>query len=171
MLIAITHIIGAVIVLFVFGLATVWVAGWESERNQKREKEEIAIRLGVAVGDLDNQELYPKLVQFSSERFSSELFRNRLSDFAGIIRTGWAWLGGLIQVIVFGIVVWQTFAEGADNAVYVWTLVAISIFFWIVSIIFSLVCRLLTGRYPGQAKATRKSLAEFLRMNRGQVDA
>jgi hypothetical protein len=171
MLIALTHIVGAVIVVLAFGVGTLWVAGWEAERNQKKESEEIAIRLGVSVADLDDQELHPRLIQLSSERFSNELFRNRLSDLAGLIRTGWSWLGTLIQVIVFGTVVWQTFSDGPDNAVFAWFLVGISIFFWVASVTFSLVCRLLTGRYPGQANAARKSLAEFLRLNRGQLEA
>lgn len=170
MLIALAHIVGAIVVVLAFGTFTLWVAGWEVERNQKKESEEIAIRLGVSVADLDNQELYPRLIRLSSERFSNDLFRNRLSDLAGLIRTGWSWLGTLIQVIVFGTVVWQIFSEGPDNAAFVWFLVAISIFFWLTSVAFSLFCRLLTGRYPGQANAARKSLAEFLRLNRGQLE-
>jgi hypothetical protein len=82
LLIAIGHIGGSILALLVLvlGFITILIASWETDRNRKQALEETAIKLGVAVDDLDNQELTPKLLQLSSERFSSELLRNRLSD-------------------------------------------------------------------------------------------
>jgi len=97
------------------------------------------------------------------ERFSSELLRNRLSDLCGLILTMWGWLSLLLQAAVLIGVVWYTFTDGTNTAVAAWFIVAIVLFFWITSVMFSLVCRVLTGRYPGQAKQARKMLAEFLK--------
>jgi len=118
--------------------------------------------LGVAVEELDNKEMAPKLIQLSSDRFSRELLRNRISDLCGAIRTVWGWLGSLLQLAVILGVAWYTFTDNLNTAVYAWFIVAISLIFWVTSVAFSLTCRLFTGRYPGEAKQARKSVAEFL---------
>src|SRR5262245_51192251 len=161
LLVAIGHIGGSILAVFVLGIMVMLIASWETERNRKQVLEETAIKLGVTVDDLDSEELAPKLLQLSSDRFSSELLRNRLSDLCGAIRTMWGWLGSLLEVAVLIGVIWYTFTESKETAVYAWFIVAISLFFWIASVVFSLICRLLTGRYPGQAKQARRSLAEF----------
>ena len=166
LLIAIGNIVGSILAVLVLGFVTILIASWEAQRNHKQVLDEASIKLGVAVADLDKEELTPKLLQLSSERFSSELLRNRLSDLCGVIRTLWGWLSSLLQAAVLLGVVWYTITEGLDKAVYAWFIVAISLFFWIASVVFSLACRLLTGRYPGEAKQARKSLAEFLENRR-----
>ncbi|MDD5321039.1 MAG: hypothetical protein PHD43_10585 [Methylococcales bacterium] len=162
-LIAIAHILGSIIAVIVFGFLVMLVAAWESERNQKRVLEETSVSLGVKVKDLNNEELAPKILQLSSERFSSELLRNRLSDFCGLIRTIWGWLGSLSQVLVLVAVIWYTITDSSENAVYAWFVVGMSISFWVVSVVFSLICKLFTGRYPGEAKQARKVAADWLK--------
>ena len=104
----------------------------------------------------------PKIVQLSSERYSSELLRNRLSDLCGVVRTAWDWLSWVVQILVLVGVTWYTFTDSRDTAVYAWAVIPLIAFFWVVSMVFSLACKVLTGRYPGQAKAARKSLAEYI---------
>lgn len=166
-LIATTHILGSIIAVVIFGFVLILIAVWETDRNQKRVVEETSIALGVKVEDLEREELAPKILQLSSEKFSSELLRNRLSDFCGLIRTLWGWLGTLTQVVVLLAVVWYTFTDNSENAVYAWFIVGIAVFFWLVSVIFSLMCKLLTGRYPGEAKQARKAAAEWVK-NQGE---
>jgi uncharacterized membrane protein len=102
-------------------------------------------------------------VQFSSERSSNELLRNRLSDLCGLIRTVWGWLGSLLQVGVLGAAIWFTVTAERENALYAWFAPGLTVLFWVISVLFSLLCFLLTGRYPGEAKASRKGLAQFLK--------
>ncbi|MEJ1372597.1 MAG: hypothetical protein RPU32_12560 [Candidatus Sedimenticola sp. (ex Thyasira tokunagai)] len=166
-LIAIAHILGSIIVVVIFGFIALLIVAWETDRNKKRVAEEMSVSLGVQIDDLDSEELIPKILQFSSEKFSSELLRNRLSDFCGLIRTLWDWLGTLSQAIVLLAVIWFTIIENNENAVFAWFIVGIAVVFWLVSVIFSLVCKLLTGRYPGQAKQARKAAAEWVK-ERGQ---
>lgn len=163
LLIAIAHIVGSILAVLVLGFFIMLIASWETDRNRKQALEETSIRLGVAVEDLDNEELTPKILQLSSERFSSELLRNRISDLLGVIRTMWGWLGSLLQVAVLLGVVWYTITDSLETAIYAWFIVGISLFFWIASVFFSLVCRLLTGRYPGEASQARKAVAQFLK--------
>lgn len=162
-LIAIVHIVGALIVLIAFYVSILMLAGWENERNQKRALEEASLALGIPVGELDNVENQTKVAQFMATRFSSELFRNRLSDLCGWIQTGWAWLGTLLQVSVLLATIWYTLTDELSNSVHAWWIVAIAFFFGIASVLFALICKLLTGRFPGQARQARKILAKFVR--------
>jgi hypothetical protein len=47
-------------------------------------------------------------------------------------------------------------------AVHAWWVVAIAVFFWITSLAFSFTCKLLTGRYPGQARHARNALVKIV---------
>lgn len=167
-LIAIAHIVGSIITLVIFGFVVMLIAAWEADRNQKQITEEVSVTLRVKVEDLGSEELAPKVIQLSSEKFSTELFRNRFSDFCGLIRTLWDWLSVLAQVVVLLAVIWYTITDNTENAVYAWFIVGISVTFWLVGVIFSLICKLLTGRYPGQAKQARKEAAEWIK-NHGEA--
>ena len=161
-LFAVAHIVGSFVALSAFSVLLLLIASWEVKRNQKRVLQEIAVKLGVSVDALDDEALNDKIVRISSERSSNELLRNRLSDFCGIVRTLWGWLGSLLQVAALGATIWFTVTEDLNNAVYAWTALGLASFFWLTSVAFSLLCYFLTGRYPGEAKLARKGLAQFL---------
>ena len=161
-LIAISHIIGAIIVLLAFGVGILLLSGRESQRNQKIGLQEISLALGIAVTDLESAEHQEKIVQFVAERFSSEHFRNRLSDLCGRIQIGWGWLSNIIQASILLGVIWYSITSDLSNSVYAWWVVAIAFFFWVFSVIFAHTCKLLTGRFPGQARQVRKLLAEIV---------
>ena len=161
-LIAIAHILGTVIALSALGFPLLFVAAWESKRNDARVLQEIAAKLGVPVTRLEDESLRDRIIKICFERSSNELLRNRLSDLCGVIRTLWGWLGLLVQVGAIGGTIWYTATEDLDNAVYAWAAVGIAIFFCLASVAFSLVCYFLTGRFPGEAKLARKGLTQFL---------
>jgi hypothetical protein len=168
-LVATGHIAGTIFALVVFGVLLLFVTAWEVERNKRRLLEDAAARLGVTVEELDSEAMISRVVEFSAERSSNELLRNRLSDLCGVIRTLWAWLGSALQVVVLLAVIWFTITQSNNNSVYAWLAFAIAVFFWLVSVGFSLACRLLTGRYPGEAKIARRALTDFLRHQRSGV--
>src|SRR4051794_39350612 len=93
-------------------------------------------------------------------RYSTDLLRNRVSDFCGWIQFVWDWLGNILELGVLGTVVWFTWTEDLGNAVY-W-IVALGLFFWVTTIVLSWACKLITGRYPGQARNVRKLLTQWL---------
>ena len=163
-LMAIGHIVGAVIALTVWGLCVLVLAGWQAGKNQRAALEEASLALGILVSDLENAEHQEKVVKFAAEKFSSELFRNRLSDLCGWIQVGWNWLGTLVQWGFLIGVIWYTFTDGLANSVHAWWVIAIALGFWIPSVLFALVCKLLTGRFPGQARHARKMLADVARI-------
>ena len=112
--------------------------------------------------DLDDEAIAHRVIEYSSAKYKSELFRNRLSDLCGGIRTAWAWLWSIIQLLITVAVIWSTAKESIENAVYAWWAVGAYMLCWLTSIAFSLVCYFLTGRYPGEAAKSRKGLAEYL---------
>lgn len=168
MLIAILHIVGAILGTVALWMFVLFVSSWEMRRNNRAVMEDMSIRLGVAVEDLADESLSPRIIELTSERFSNDRFSNRFSDLCGSVRTIWDWLGSLFQIGVLIGVVWNTFTESLSNAIQAWWIVAIGLFFWIAGVLFALACRLLTGRYPGQAKKARKGIAEFLSTRRRQ---
>lgn len=64
---------------------------------------------------------------------------------------------------------WSMYTEGAQSAVVMWSVLAVAIFFWIASVAFSFACLLLTGRYPGEAKMARKSIAAVIEQRSATV--
>lgn len=169
---AVVHIIGALGASFAFGILVVFIAAWEQERVHKRRLQDASIALGVPVAALESDEsLVPRLLEYSSQRFSGELLRNRLSDLCGMVRTAWGWLGTLIQVGIVVGVGWSMYSEGRENAVYMWSVLAVAVFFWLAAVAFSFACLLLTGRYPGEAKVARKTLAAFIEQRNATAPA
>ena len=162
MLIAIGHILGSIIITLVFGVVVLAISGWILGKVEKQRREEMAMKLGVATQDLENDELALKILELASERYSSDLLSNRLSDLCGHIRTMWEWLGSIIQIGMFIGVCWFTFTDNITTAVYAWFIPLAAVVFWLCSVFFTFVCRLVTGRYSGEAKQARKSATEFL---------
>jgi TRAP-type uncharacterized transport system fused permease subunit len=165
MLIAIAHFLGAIIAYVVFYFFVVFVAG----KIQKKSIEELSVTLGLSLEELENEKHTQKIISLGTEKYSSEMFRNRISDFCGIIHMVWIWLVNVLLVVVLVIVLWYTFTDSKDNAVYSWLIPSVTISSWIISFIFSSTCHLLTGRYPGQAKAARKGITELLKQNTNSV--
>lgn len=165
-LIAIGHIIGAVLALVIFGAGTLMLAGWEIERNKKTELQEASLALGIPVEDFDNADCLERIIQFAAERCSNELLRNRLSDLCGWIQIGWGWISNLLQVGILIGVIWYTVTDDLSNGVYAWSIIGVALFFWVCSAIFAYTCKLLTGRFPGEARQRRKLVAEAIERKR-----
>jgi hypothetical protein len=156
---AIVHLVGAFIASFAFLALTLTISAWELKAVQKRRLQGVAIALGVPVATLEkDEELVPSLIEYSSRRYSGELLRNRVSDLFGLLRAVWGWLAIFVQVGIVGFVSWLMYAQGAFNSVFMWITLANSVFFWGTSVVFTFTCVLLTGRYPGEAKSSRKAI-------------
>lgn len=162
MLTAIAHIVGAILATVALGVIAFLIGIWHQERFSKSTLQEIATRFGIPVDDLNDEEHASKAVEFMSERFSNDRFSNRRSDLCGWLQASWGWLGALLQLGLLVEVIWVTVTDSLQNAVYAWGVVAEGLFFWVTGAFFAFLCRLLTGRYPGQARQVRKRLAELL---------
>lgn len=162
MIIAIAHILGSIIGVFLFGFLILMIAQWESGRNIKRASEELALALRVKVQDLEREDLRPLIQTHLSQKFSSELFKNRFSDLVGVLRNCWNVLGSLAQIAIIVWVAWQAFTGSPEIALYAWSILAVAVFTFLVSLTMGLACKLLTGRYPGEAKLARKATLDWV---------
>ena len=170
-LIASAHIIGSIIVWLVFAQLRVFVDLFELGKTQTLLVEEISATLGIDVDDFDLEKHAQKILKLSNEKFSNELFKNRFSDFCGVIRTVLKRLMNIIQALVIVAVLWYAATDSTENAVYAWLLVGISIFSLMASVIFSLTCQLLTGRHPGQAKWAREAVPTWMHYSGSHAQA
>src|SRR3569833_3369269 len=93
-LIAIGHIVGALVALLTFGLVVLALAAWETERNRKTVLQEMSLALGLPVDEIDKKKNQERVIQFAAARFSSEFLRNRLSGRGGGGRAGGGGGGG-----------------------------------------------------------------------------
>lgn len=75
----------------------------------------------------------------------------------------------LIQVGVLLGVLWYTFTDDLSNGVHAWWIIVIAFFFSVSSVLFALICKLLFGRFPGQARQARKMLAEVVQQQRAAM--
>ena len=162
MLQATFHILGALVVSLVLVFVSLWLKAWDQERIQKRRLRDVSLALGVPLAALDNEDLAPKILQYSSQRFSGELLRNRLADLCGVLCVVWVWSGSFVQLAIVAAVAWQIYESGPENAMFMWAVVAAGLFFWTCNVLFSLACLLATGRYPSEPRLARQSLAAYI---------
>jgi len=158
---ALFHILGSLITVLIVFLAIGEFAKWDYERNKKLEREELSLALNLKIDEIFLNKNMPRVIEYSTIKFSDELLRNRLSDFIGIIRSLFDWIGFLLMPIVFLAVIWFTVIENTDHAVFSWAVIGVAIFFFILTMLLSSICKLITGRFPGEAKAQRESLMSY----------
>src|SRR3569833_3290829 len=105
-LIAIGHIVGALVALLTFGLVVLALAAWETERNRKTVLQEMSLALGLPVDEIDNRENQERVIQFAAARFSSEYHHNQKTEQRKNDQTKWGWFGSGVQVCVILGVIW-----------------------------------------------------------------
>lgn len=157
---AIGHILGSVTVVVAIGMALAFTLGsWLLRRNNQQAIDEVSIALGVPPERLDDDDIVPKVFHFLGTRYSDDRLQNRLADLFGSLLILLTWFGVLLQVLILGAVLWYTFTNTSEAAVYAWLIVAVELVFLAIGLVASICCRVLTGRTPGQPKGARRFLA------------
>ncbi|MDJ0939291.1 MAG: hypothetical protein QNJ00_05975 [Woeseiaceae bacterium] len=160
--IAVAHYLGAVFAVIVLLVLSLAFDAWIALKDEKSLTDELSLAVGHPVDNATLDRDFADYAKILGERYSAELFRNRISDLAGIIWQAWNWLGLLLQIGALGLALWLTATSGSEAAVSAWLVPIVTILIWAVAIMFAMLCKLLTGRYPGQAKRARQNLAELL---------
>jgi hypothetical protein len=163
--IATLHIAGAIVVLRILYPLTHSLEDWMNDRFIRQRSEWASITLGVKVEDLLSETNLPEYVKLLANSYSSELLRNRVADLYDIFVTAWVKTGQLVQVIISLSVLWYTFTNNTDIAIYAWAVVGMEIAIPLVSLPALYACRLFTGRNPGEPKRTRKAISELIETN------
>lgn len=162
-IIAISHILGSITLTVIFSVFIMYIHTFQEEKYKRQLEVEASVSLGIRIEELYIDEYSASFSRFLFNKFSPDLFKNRISDLCGVIYTLWSWLFGLVQIGVFIGVCWYTFTDSLDNAKYAWSFLIFSFLFWISHMILFLSCRLFSGRYPGEAKNCRKTLSKVVR--------
>lgn len=162
MVVAVAHIAGSLVAQSILGLFWFMALRWIDEREQTALMQSMALDLGVKLDGHDDEEVTARAQRWMIARYSSELFRNRFSDLCGVARTVWDWLGLATVAGIFIIVLWLTFTSSLTDATGAWLIIPVWLGFAVTSVVFSIACKVITGRYPGQARASRKSLTKLL---------
>ncbi len=122
----------------------------------------MALALGVPEFKLNSPEMQSRVLQYLAERYSSDRFCNRLSDFFGTIASISFGLSYLAQFGVLVTAIWLVIDGDHSAATASWLSVVIFYLTYVWAFVFNFLCRLLTGRLPGEAKSYRKTLAQSL---------
>ena len=72
----------------------------------------------------------------------------------------WSWFGISLQIIVLLLVIYETVTSSLSNAPYAWFVVVLELLFPAIGSVVGLLCRVLTGRDPGQARRARDFLSK-----------
>lgn len=168
--IAVGHVLGAVASIFILQVISMLIFTWMLGRSEVRALDEMSILLGKRVNDINNEDIEIEDVQKIGELYSGELLKNRVSDFCGIISTVWSWLGATIQLILMGFVLWLMLGAGIDQAKLAWFVVSVAVFFYIINLVFSVLCNLFFGRHPGEAKRVMAVISDWLENQGAESD-
>ena len=162
LLVFISHIVGVVVATWIVFCAQTVAIIWHFTRVDERNKAEITWKLGVSQREWeDNVEtgvFDGKTRGFLSEKYSNELLSNRVSDFCGVLLKVCSNCVNVIEIIVFLVVLWQSISGKRDEIVMLWVVPVLAVVWWVVAVVFQLTCSVLTGRFPGEAKARREQL-------------
>ena len=160
--VVILHIAGVVVVTGALFFTQAVMLIWHLERVAKRNEVEMAWKLGVSQREWDaNVEtgvLDGKIFEFLSQKYSNELFSNRVSDLCGVLLRVWTIGGNVIELVCFLGILWVSFSGNRDEIVTLWIVPVLCVVWWVVDVVFSLICSVLTGRLPSEAKAGRQQL-------------
>jgi len=161
LVVAAAHIIGALIVQGALGLLMLILIRWSDSIEESAVQNAMIIDLDIDPNAPPDEKNVASIKKWLGARYSSELLRNRLSDVCGVLRMAWDAIGLLAMAAVYCGVLWNTIVSDMSNAYYAWLIIPTWLFFVITSILFAVICKVATGRYPGQARRVRKGLSKI----------
>ena len=155
MLWALLHIAGTLVTLFVLMVVSGAVSEWRSQQRSRDVMVKAAIHLDVPLQELETGKHDKDLARFLAERFDTDRISNRLSDLFRPLVIVVEGISYVSQLGVVGVAAWRVFTVDPAYGVHAWFAVGIALFFLIVVAIVVAVCKLVTGRAPGEAKHGR----------------
>ena len=170
-MIAFGHIAGAVVVCVLLSgviaviqrprLERIRQKGWNDLCDELNIDQAVFLNVeDMLSGEKDTEQdrAVKKMLDHQRAKYSDDLFVNRLSNLFGTIKTLLGYIGILSFITFLGFIIWETVNYGVDNAKYAWGAVGLEILFIFISFFIVGLCWLLTGRYPGAAKAVMKEI-------------
>lgn len=128
MLIAIGNIFGSVIAIFAIFMVIEKYTEWNRKRRARLSAENLAPILGIPADKVFEDKYRAKRIEFYSQRYSGDLFVNRLSDLFNVLLGCWLIFGALLSLGVGLFVLWGTIFEDTSGASLMWSVPALFIF-------------------------------------------
>lgn len=157
-LVAIAHVAGAVLSVLAFGLCVMLQAGWQRERNTKAAAQEASLALDIPVSEFGKPEHQRPIHEYIIHRYSSKRLKDRTAQLVEVAQGALRWCGVTLQVAIVGYVTWRSVTHDPAISIYAWCILAVAVFFWLVSVALDAACKRVIGQYPGQ----RRSLDDFI---------
>lgn len=159
-MIAAGHIIGALIASVVLSTLLFFFGVWIDKLRAQRVMEQASLDLAVPLSELSSPSFEQSLIRYLGAKYSDDLLKNRISDLVGFLLSAFNWVVLLIELAILGFAVWLALAEDQSNAIYAWLVLPVSLIAFCVAMSVHFACKILTGRYPAQARHARKILAQ-----------
>lgn len=160
-LIAISHFVGVMVVQSGIAVGLFLLDAWHKQSRVRALERDFSLKLAIPLREINHEKWEQVVLKEMNERFSNELLRNRVSDLFGVLVFIWGWFSAIALFAIYIYIAWVTYSRGLENAIWVWSVVVLGLFATGVTVVLSLICRVLTGRYPSQARQVRKGLFQF----------
>lgn len=151
------HLVGALSAVTVLHALFFVTARKVADRRAVSELESIGAQIGIPPDELMNSEHDAAIRGAAMVRYSSELFRNRLSDVVGLMLTVAGWLSAAVQLGITAGTAWYCWQNEAIDLMALWLMPLAYLLYLLFVATVSAVCLVITGRMPGQAKMTRRA--------------
>lgn len=161
-MIAVLHLVGALLSMLILSTALYLVGAWIDRSNAERVLQDASITLARPLAQLETPEFNPEIIRYFAAKYTDDLMQNRLSDFLGLLLAAFNWLVLLVETVVFVAIAWFSFTDNQGNAVYAWIVPAIAVASFAIAMCIIALCKLMTGRFPGEARRARRGLAECI---------
>ncbi len=152
------HVFGAILALAVLALFTGWVHQMVTAGMEASDKTKASKLTGIPIDDLENHSLKETLNSYNIQRSDPKLFANRISDLCGTLLSVFLLFSAFAQVIFIFLGAYFS-VRHPELAPIAWASVATAVAAWIMSLVLTFLCRILSGRAPGQARVMRRTLA------------
>lgn len=127
-----------------------------SDHYKKQTKKDIFRDLGINEESEENQDV---IISYLSERYSSETFKNRLSNLFGLLLTIIGIVVELGLILFFAYLVYENLPSNySSNRGLLWLPTILYLFYMVAWLCAILLCKLLTNRAPYEAKVYNRSI-------------
>lgn len=158
------HVVGALLALGVLTGFTGWVHRMVNAGIENSGKVRASKITGIPISELENPVNQDILNNYIMKRSNAKLIANRVADLCGTLLSVFLLLSAVLQALIIIAGIYLSIRH-SENAAIAWLAVLMALATWIISLLVTFLCRMFTGRSPGQARVMRRTLALQAELN------
>lgn len=163
MMIALLHVFGTIVILFLIIIISGTLDGNRSRKKMNGVMERAAIEMGFRKKDVFDGKHDIELARYLFERYSTDKLVNRFSDIFSPILVAIEIISFLVQFGFVVLIAWLAFTDNIDLSKNVWIAVPIALLFLVLNQLLVLFCYFSTGRAPGEARGARNIASSLIK--------